>query len=233
MMRLANAAPSARLGRRVCIAFAAIALAGCQVQPEGRGEALLPTAAKGPLFHDACFGAPGYRGFRTELEQVVQSKDGAALRSLFHPAGRMRVNGIGGNPTSVDWGFTRPAAHSVWTELEEILALGCVPQGERLVLPAMAALTEDPQTSTDHLVALRPVDLKSAPDPASATVRTIAAGELVTFVYRGEAGGWSKLLVDGDEVFAPDESFRSPYSFYLLLDQHEGQWRILEFTGGV
>lgn len=93
----------------------------------------------------------------------------------------MRVNEIGGGPANEDWGFSRPGAQLVWGELGEILKFGCAPQGDQLVLPAMAALIDDPAVSTDHYLA-QAGDLKLAPTEASATIGRAAPWELVTVV---------------------------------------------------
>lgn len=220
--------------RRWWLPLASLGLNACQSSGDATAYSYSPAVrATAPIFKDVCLSVPGYQAFRSKLESIVETRDGAALRALFDSAGAMRVNGIGGGPGNEDWGFSRPNVESVWPELEAILKFGCVAQGDRLILPAMAALIDDPAVSTDHYVAIKAVDLKAAPKEASATIRRIAPGELVLVVYPGEPDGWSRLLVDGAEVFARSGSLRSPYSFQLVLYRFHGEWRIREFTSGV
>jgi hypothetical protein len=176
---------------------------------------------------------PGYALFRTKLERVVAARDSAAFRALFHPEGAMRVNGIGGQASTPDWGFGRPHAAAVWTELEQILGLGCVRHEDRMLLPAMALLAEEGAVVPEQDMAIERFALRGAPDSEAPVVRWIDPGELVTLISSGEPEGWAQLQVDGREGYGPSDSLRSPHSFQLVLVPFNGGWRMREFTSGV
>lgn len=185
------------------------------------------------LTRNECSAVPGYGAFRAKLEQAVAARDGAALRALFHPQGAMRVNGIGGNASTRDWGFDRPNAGTVWAELEDILKFGCVRHGDRLLLPAMAILAEDGSVVPEQDMVIERFALRAAPGPGAPLVRWVDPGELVTLISSGDPEGWAQLQIDGQDGYGRSDSLRSPHGFQLVLVPFEGGWRIREFTGGV
>ena len=204
-----------------------LALGACQL-----ADAAAPETAS-ILTRDECAAVPGYTAFRARLEQVVAARDGTALRALFHPDGGMRVNGIGGHVSTPDWGFDRPHAATVWAELEQILDLGCVRDGDRLLLPAMAILAEDGSVVPEQDMAIERFALRAAPDAEAPVVRWVDPGELVTVISSGEPEGWARLQIGGHEGYGPFDTLRSPHGFQLVLVPFNGGWRIREFTGGV
>lgn len=208
-------------------AGAAASLAGCRTV-ESR-EAVAAVAE----WPDECAGVAGYAAFRSALEEVAAARDGRRLRALFHPGGSMRVNGIGGSAGGTfDWGFDRPQAASVWEELDEILRLGCARRGERLYLPAMAALVEDGSVSTDVDMSLTDAPAFESREDGAAVIGRIAKGETVETIAHDPAG-WVRVLVDGREAYVRAADLRSPHSFVLVLSNEGGRWGIAEFASGV
>jgi hypothetical protein len=196
------------------------------------GHAPAPLSGQGN-WADECSALPGYPEFRARLEQVVAARDGAALRALFHPDGAMRVHGIGGRASTPDWGFSQPGAEEMWTDLGEILALGCVRRGDRLLLPAMAGLVEDGLIDPEFVLALQDVTIRRAPDPRAAAVGAARKGSRLQSVIHDEVPGWTQIRFRGRKAYAPTRQLRNPHSLQLVFVQHEGDWRIREFGSGV
>jgi len=185
----------------------------------------------GPALGDACVAVPGYEGFRSKLRTVVEARDGAAFRALFHPDGAMRVEGVGGRSATPDWGFGRPGAERVWQVLGDILKLGCAVEGERLVMPAMALLFAD--LEPDHLIVLQDTPIRRGPSEASPILHNAVRGKIVAFTAFDSPAGWTQILFGKSTAYVPTPAVRSPLSYRLELTRFEGQWRIREFGSGV
>ena len=205
-----------------------VALAGCVSQPQAQPVATPLGAA---AFHDDCTAAPGYSEFRSKLAAVVSARDGDAFRALFHPNGAMRLNGIGGNAGTPDWGLGRPEAAGVWKQLDEILLLGCAPEGEKLVLPGIARLRGD--VNEDQLVVMQDAAMRSEASSTGAIVGTAKRGQVFTFTDFDTPDGWTSVIVDGKTAWLPSSTLRSPYAVQLVLVPYEGGWRIRELSPGV
>jgi hypothetical protein len=178
---------------------------------------------------DKCSGLPGYAGFRTELKRVVAARDAVAFKALFHPAGAMRVSGIGG-PVSYPWNFDRPEAAEVWAELEQILELGCVREGQKLLLPAVAGLAGDVEPG--DVVALERVAIRTRPRSDARVLRVARPGDVFTPLdYRPE--GWIRIKAQGRIGYLPLSRLRSPHGLRLEVVPFEGGWRIKAFGDGV
>lgn len=220
----------ARYVPKSALAVVLLLLGSCSTAPAGEGG-IAVAAAYTASFDDECVSEPRYLQFRTQLRAVVAAKDGTAFRALFHTKGAMRVNGIGGNATTPDWGFDRPAAQAVWDELQQILTLGCVRQGDRLLLPAMAALID--AGISDSVVALSDVPLRKQPDGAALILGILRKGATATWVIYDDPPGWTQLLVNGRPAYATTINLRSPTSYLLSLSSTDAGWRISEFNSGV
>ena len=181
-------------------------------------------------FEDNCTGEPGYGAFRTEFERVVLARDGKGLRALFAPDGAMRVNGVGGRGNTPDWGLDRPQAAGVWSELDEILKLGCERSGERLVLPGMAKYTE---LEPGQAIVLRDETMRLAPQANAKALRQVTRGQVFPVISWGNAGGWVEVSF-GDRVgYLPTDSLRTTGATRLELVRFGDGWRIGEFGSGV
>lgn len=183
----------------------------------------------GAVVRDECTALAGYPEFRTQLRGIVAARDATAFKALFHPAGAMRISGIGG-PVSYPWNFDRPEASEVWAELERILSLGCVREGEKLVLPSTAALAGDVEPG--DLVVLQRVAIRTRPQARARVLRTARPGEVFTpLVYEPE--GWVRIETRGRKGYLPLSVLRSPFDARLELVRFEGGWRIKSFGDGV
>jgi len=181
---------------------------------------------------DTCTGIDGYARFRRNLTKSVERRDGIALRALFHSHGSMRVNGIGGRMTTPDWGLDRRGAAVVWRDLDEILGLGCARRGDKLIIPAMAALGVD-GLGPGHAIALRDVALHTRPTDHAPIKRFARRGELLTVNIDEVVSGWTELLDDDGSVFVSTRAIRSPHATRLELTVEQGQWTIRDFGSGV
>ena len=181
-------------------------------------------------FADACVGEAGYPAFRGELRNVVAARDGDGLRALFHPQGAMRVNSVGGHGNTPDWGFSRPEAKVVWSELKAILSLGCARRGEKLVLPAMA-LADDLQDG--EVVVLHEEAIRREPREAAKAVRRVKRGQVLWYSEHAAPNGWTAVRVDGRVGYLPTASLRTPFAVRLELVPYEDGWRIRSFGDGV
>ena len=181
---------------------------------------------------DGCTRVEGYHRFRTRLMKVVERRDSAALRALFHLKGSMRLNGIGGPMSSSDWGFDRPDADKVWETLNEIVRLGCARRGETLIIPAMAALAYD-GLDDGHVVAMHNVALHSSPSAHAPMLRMARRGEVLNVTLHDVVTGWTELLDQNGAAFVPTSAVRSPHSTRMELSVEKGEWAIRKFGGGI
>ena len=185
-----------------------------------------------PSVRDQCSAVEGYDRFRVRLSSVVERRDGVGLRALFHSKGAMRMNGIGGTMAFPDWGFDRPGADQVWRALDEIIGLGCARRGEKLIMPAMAALAYD-GLDDGHAVALRNVALRSRPSERAPTKRLARRGEVLSVTIPDVVSGWTELLYRNKRVFVPSNAVRSPHSTRLELSRENGRWTIEALGSGI
>lgn len=180
---------------------------------------------------DECLSVPGYRLFRSELSQVVAERNPIRLRALFLPKGTMRVWGLGGPAGLTDWGLERPEAERMWLELEMLICFGCAIHGDTLLLPKMAALTENARTEPDSVIVLENTTLRSRPSVRSSVLKNLRAGDTLIQVSHGEHENWLRARSGRIRGYIPAADVRSPTSFRLVLVRRV--WRISEFGDGV
>lgn len=210
-------------------AILAVALAALGAPLAGATPARLP---KAPL-SDLCRAVPGYAEFRSELVDVARRRDGPAFQRLFMATGGMRVEGMGGRGGSAaDWRWDRPEAAQMWRELDALLPLGCAPQGDKLILPAMGRLVDDPRVEPGLVAALRSTRAYGRPAAERGKGRPVAAGQLLTRV-REAAPGWIEVMDKGRSAFVRAEDVRSIHDYQMVLKREQGRWRIWEFNSGV
>lgn len=176
---------------------------------------------------DECSGLPGYPRFRAQLTEAVAQRDAAALRALFASNGRMRFEGLGiSNPS--EW----IAAGGLWSELEEILALGCEDRGDRLFLPFITKYSESGEVSEGGVIALVPTDIHSGPSASAPVLMHVPRGALLTDATPVESGEWHRLsLPNGTPGFVRTDQIRSPYDTVVELVHEDGAWRIMWLGG--
>ena len=201
----------------------ALALSGYGASPA------LASPANKPGWHE-CDGVAGYAVFQARLRAVVAARDVVAFRALFHPAGAMRVHGIGGPASYADWGLDRPGASAVWAELDKILQLGCAKAGEKLLLPAVATRSDVPE---GDLVVLRRTAVRTQPRGDAAIVRMAKPGQVLTPLENDTRDGWITVRASGRKAYVPASALRSPLDLRLELVRFEGEWRVKSFGDGV
>lgn len=144
----------------------------------------------------------------------------------------MRFNGIGGTASTPDWNFDGPATGELWADLAIILTLGCVRDGERLLLPALA-LHAQRGISTEAVVTLAPVALRRTPYQTAPTMRRVSAGRVLTLSVSEIRPGWSEVLVGARRLYAPAKLLRSPYATRIELARDGERWRIISIGSGI
>ena len=194
-----------------------------------------PAVAKPPSrapLDDRCTEVAGYAEFREKLKDAVERRDAAAFDALFTPAGAMRVHSFSRFRGAGDERWGSAEVGRVWKELEAILPLGCSVDGERLYLPAMAALIDHSEIE-QSVVALTDLMVGSRPGRGRGTRRLVRAGELLSVVNYGQPDDWIEVLLRGRRAYVREKDVRSIHDFVLTLTRQDGSWRIREFTDGV
>lgn len=208
--------------RGSCIA-ALVALSACaSVPPLSAPSRLAP-------LDDQCLGQPGYADFRRELNAVVARRDVVAFRGLFVGVDGMRVDGVSLRDSS----WSAEGTASVWRELNAILLLGCKQQGERLYLPAVAALVESGEFADETDVVLAPTVARERPDARAPALRRLVRGDIVERINYNAAEGWNEVRIGDRSGFILTSHLRSTLDYQLTLVPVGAGWKIREFIVGV
>lgn len=186
-----------------------------------------------PVRPSTCADVPDFASFEAELKAVAAKRDGTALRRLFSLRGRMRVNGVGGLASGADWRLTGKRAVPMWDELDQILALGCVRVGDRLLLPAVAIRAKEHTLTEDHVVGIEPVSLRKTPSFSAKIVQKLPLGSAMVLLSSDATSGWSEVRVGEQRYHARSAALRSPFGTQLELIREDGAWRILHFGSGI
>jgi hypothetical protein len=181
---------------------------------------------------DECKSLPGYAEFRTALEKAVLRRDAAALRRLFSTRGQMRINGLGLHSDESRWSVDSLGSAGPWTELEQLLPLGCWRANERLLIPYAAKFVKQGILVEPAVVVLRTTSVSEAPNASSRLLERVARGAFVQMEDPYAAAGWIRVkLAHGRNGFVRSADVRSGGAAVLKLVNETGRWRIVWFGG--
>jgi hypothetical protein len=179
-----------------------------------------------------CRSLPGYAEFRTALDDAVHRRDAAAFRKLFSTRGQMRINGLGLQSDESRWSVDSVGSAGPWTELEQLLPLGCWRNGERLLIPYAAKYVKQGILVEPTVVALRATSVFQAPDASSRVLSRVPRGAFVQEEDPYAPTGWIRVkLGHGRDGFIRSADVRSGGAAALKMVNEDGRWRIVWFGG--
>lgn len=217
-----------RMMASVLAAASAATLGACQASTNQPAPAATANNISAACV-DGCTDVAGYADFRSALMNAVNARDATALRGLFALDGRMRMNGVGGDRNSVDWGLGGDNANHVWSELEHILTLGCARREDRLYLPAMAVTSAD--EGGDVVIAVRDTLVRASPDRAAPVLQRVAIGTSLSYDMPVDSD-WTRITAtEAGQGFVLTKDVRSPNSTVIELVREGSVWRI-QWLGG-
>ena len=181
---------------------------------------------------DECKSVPGYAEFKTALDDAVRRRDATAFRKLFSTRGQMRISGLSLESDTSRWSVNSLSSAGPWTELEQLLPLGCWRTDERLLIPYAAKYVKQGILVEPAVIAVRDTSVSEAPDTSSRVIKRVAHGAYLQMEDPYAASGWVRVhLVDGRTGFVPAANIRGPGAAVLKLADESGRWRIVWFGG--
>ncbi len=200
------------------------------------GNAAMAAPAKQYPPRDECLSVDGYFDMRQKFEDIVKRRDAKAFLAMASPAISWSFGGEEGKDAfSKSWKLDSGKASPIWVELDKIVRLGCVSQGEGAV--AMPHLFgQDPGTGdagADRALVLGPaVNVRAQPSTASASLRKIN-WEVVTLQDGSTDPKWSKVqMADGKTGFIRKDYLRSMLDYRVGFERKEKGWVIAFFIAG-
>lgn len=200
--------------------------------PVAVAPSALPSGPLAPT--DTCSEAPGAAAFLSALRKAVAARDAKALSVLADPDVRLDFGG-GAGREELARRLSGSDGAGLWAELDEIVALGCALDGDRLVLPALFAQdlgTLDPYTTmvvTGSGVPLFAEARVSAPQLATLSWQAVAlAGSL-----EPDAPFQRVVVPGGPTGFVQTARLRSVLDYRLIANRAKGEgWRLTAFVAG-
>ena len=138
----------------------------------------------------------------------------------------MRVHGVYMSATAADADPVRFAP--VFDAIDDILKRGCVPNGERLILPGIAILAEQ-SLPTETLVVVRPSWFYLHSD--SGRRIQLKPGQILTEIEHGDR--WTRVTMGKRIGRVPTRDVRNPYDTRIEAAWAGDRWTIIEFGSGI
>ena len=192
----------------------------------------LPGMTLGGAFPDQCRQVDGYAAFRASLADAVQRRDEAAFRALFAKDGYMRAFGVRGGPPDLPWEIGPIDRAQAWSDLDQILALGCAVEGDGLFMPYNAKAGEG--LDVGQMVAVSEAAVRSRPADDARVLMTVPRGGLLSRYENpdGPTTGWVAVALADDRFgFAKETDVRSIFDTALVIEREGGVWRIKYYGG--
>lgn len=200
--------------------------------PPAAGTAPPPAAASYQP-KDECSALPGFAAFRDKLATAVRRRDGEALAALADPAVRLDFGGGAGSDELRQRLARRP---DLWSELAELLPLGCAADGGLATLPwIFSRMPESADPLRNLLVMGEKVALRDKPSP-TATTRAELSWALVEQV--GEASDTAKPFTEVQTAdgtrrgFIETGKLRGLLDYRVIAEPQAGGWAITAFIAG-
>jgi len=231
--------------RRMLLVGLALAVAACDreaapveqvseaaeelVSPAGEPTSL---AAGDWAPRDECGDVAGAANFRQILSAAVKARDVDVLVAIA--ADDIRLDFGGGAGKAELRRRLEDPARDLWSELDEILALGCAANGQGgITLPwyfDQDLGTADPFTT--WLVAGENVPVYAGPEADSRQLGTISWDMVEVETIDPEAERQKAELADGTTGYIPLDKLRSAVDYRLIGSSRNGRWRITSFVAG-
>jgi hypothetical protein len=197
----------------------------------GVGIALAIGAARLPPV-DQCTGDSSFAHFRTELRLAVARKDGDALLELMDDSVLLTFGGRRGKSEFRNYWLANPAEiDKLWSELTEVLGLGCAVKAHSRVFPSMFVQADD-LDGFETWIARPGARLRARP-ALSGRVLAKLSWDVLTEAEPWDGGQWIAVRTsDGRSGHVHSSAVRSPIDYRLIVERRGADWRITYFVAG-
>ncbi len=185
---------------------------------------------------DECLHIDGYFEMRQNFEGIVKRRDAKAFLAMVSPAISWSFGADGGKEAfAKNWKLETGKASAIWSELDRIIRLGCISQGEgTAAMPHMFG--QDPglaEASGSAALVLGPaVNLRAQPTTASASLRKIN-WEVVEVMGTSGTPPWSQVkTADGKTGHIRNDYLRGFLDYRIGFERKEKGWVISYFIAG-
>jgi len=180
---------------------------------------------------EQCSGDRSFVQFRSRLKQIVAKRDRTAFLELLAPDVLVNFGGASGRKVfEEEWSFDATEYDNLWSQLENMLQMGCARDGGSRIIPSLSMQVE--QDFDEEWVVILPgatlykeagvPNAKPATVPWSVAVVTSRDSDTMTGVR----------LADGREGFVSDDRVYEPIGYRMIVEKRGGKWMITAFVAG-
>ena len=186
-------------------------------------------------FTDTCGNDPSFVEYRTRLSMAIERKDVAALRPLVADDVRNSLGYVDSHGWSAfvrTWELDQPPDSELWSELAEVLSLGCEEVGDQRIAPGNFTKTGEYNEPLVYVAVNEGAALRSRPDDAAPVVMALDSHVLID---AGEVGpeGWLKVrLTNGRPGYVRATDARSAIDYRAGFEKRDGRWIMTIFLAG-
>ena len=174
-----------------------------------------------------------FAAFRGQLLDILARRDAAALLEHVDAGIEFSFGGLGPGRDAFaeSWGMDEPHTSGLWTELGQVLLLGCAPLGaEEVAAPALFA--RFPAEIDPFTGGVAEPGAWLYPGPGFEAEGADIAWQIVT-ESDGEGNGWRRVrLADGRSGYIEEGLLLTPVGYRAIFSRREGRWTLVAFIAG-
>jgi hypothetical protein len=200
--------------------------------------ALLLLTASPPLTRlppvDRCAADSSFSRFRADLVDAIARRDRDHVLGILADDVMVDFGGGHGRAAFIEhWALDRPEESRLWTELGQILRLGCTIEGATASAPSLTNQLPADRDAFMTLLAVKPgAALREAPSETSPVIRRLD-WDLLTLAPKGAVEGWFPILLeDGGTGYVRWEHVRSPVDYRAVFSKQDGRWKVTVLVAG-
>ena len=184
---------------------------------------------------DECGSDASFAEYRKHLVEAVSNKDVAALQPLVAP-GVMVSFGTGEDGWSAflqEWGLDQPHASGLWTELGQILGLGCGDyEGIKYMPMNFAEFGEEDASFPPYWAVQEGAAFRGQPS-GTAPVVMLLDHHLLYEIDNVAPDGWLHArLSDGRAGYVERSAVRNAIDYRATFELRDGKWLMTSFLAG-
>jgi len=184
---------------------------------------------------DECASNPAFVEYRKLLVEAVGKKDVAALQPLVAPDVKLSF-GTGKDGWSAflqEWGLNQPHSSAFWTEMAQILSLGCSEYDSMKFMPTNFSDFGDVDASfPPYWVVQERAALRSQPSRKAPVVALLDHHLLYELDNRAAEGWLHARLSDGRAGYVERSAVRSAIDYRASFELQDGRWLMKSFLAG-
>ena len=185
---------------------------------------------------DECLAIDGYFDLRQNFEGIVKRRDAKALTAMVSPVISWNFGGEEASKAAFakNWKLETGKVSPIWTELDQIVRLGCFSQGpDNPTMPHFFGQDTGAESPGQAALVLGPaVNMRAQPNTSSASLRKIN-WEVVTSVEASADGLWTKVkTADGKTGYIRNDYLRGDLDYRIGFERKDKGWVISFFIAG-